>query len=75
MAIFIYDGIGAVETGELPSGDITVRHPMNDRLRDIVEPICRGRGRWKAEYNNWIVFKQFANCVHADLEKQGRRIA
>lgn len=75
MAVFVYDGIGAVETRELPSGDITVRHPMNDQLREIVEPICRGRGHWKAEYNNWIIFRQFADVVLSELEMQGRRIA
>ena len=75
MAIFVIEGAGAVETRELPSGDITVKHAINERLRDIVEPICRGRGHWKAEYNNWIVFRQFADSVLADLEKCGSRVA
>lgn len=75
MAIFAFDGMGVVETRELPSGDMAVWHPMSTDLRDIVEPICRGRGHWKAEYKNWIVFRQFADAVLADLEKQGRRLA
>jgi len=75
MAIFAFDGKGVVETRELPSGDMAVWHPMSSDLRDIVEPICRGRGHWKAEFNNWIVFRQFSDAVLADLETQGRRVA
>jgi hypothetical protein len=75
MAIFDIVGKGLVETRELPSGDMTVWHPMSAGLRDIVEPICRGRGHWQAEFNNWIVFRQFAEAVLADLEAQGRRLA
>lgn len=47
---------------------------MSAGLRDIVERICRGRGHWKAEFDNWIVFPQFADTVLADLETQGRRV-
>lgn len=75
MAIFAFDGKGIVETRELPSGDIAVWHPMSEDIRGIVEPICRGRGHWKAEFNNWIVFRQFAGAVLADLESQGRRVS
>ena len=75
MAIFAFDGKGVIETRALPSGDMAVWHPMSTALRDIVEPICRGRGHWKAEFNNWIVFRQFADAVLADLETQGRRVA
>lgn len=75
MAIFAFDGKGVVETRVLPSGDIAVWHSVNSDLRDIVEPICRGRGHWKPEFNNWIVFRQFANAVLEDLEAQGRRAA
>jgi hypothetical protein len=74
MATFSFDGIGIVKTRELASGDITVWHPVNEALREIVEPICRNRGHWKAEYNNWIVFRQFSDSVLADLEAQGRRV-
>jgi len=75
MAIFAFDGKGFVETRDLPSGDMAVWHPMSIALRDIVEPICKGRGHWKAEFNNWIVFRQFVSAVLADLEAQGRRVA
>jgi len=75
MAIFAFDGKGVVETRELPNGDMAVWHPMSADLRDIVEPICRGRGRWKAEFKNWIVFRQFADAVLDDLTTQGRRVA
>lgn len=47
----------------LPSGDLSVWHPFNDRIRQIVEPICRHRGYWKQAYNNWIVFRPFAEDV------------
>jgi len=75
MAIFAFDGKGVVETRVLPSGDMAVWHPLSSDLREIVEPICRGRGHWKPEFNNWIVFRQFADAVLDDLEAQGRRAA
>jgi hypothetical protein len=74
-AVFAFDSKGVVETRELPSDDMAVWHPMSARLRDVAEPICRGRVHWKAEFNNWIVFRQFAGAVLADLETQGRRVA
>lgn len=52
----------------LPSGDMTVWHPYNEYIRAMVEPICRNRGHWKVEYNNWIIFRKFKDAVLADLE-------
>lgn len=75
MPIFAFDGRGVVEARELPSGDLAVWHPVNAGIRDIVQPICRGRGYWNAEFKNWIVFRQFAGTVLSDLETQGRRLA
>lgn len=40
----------------LPYANVKVWHPVNQRAREIVEPICRNRGRWHGGYNNWIVF-------------------
>lgn len=51
----------------LPSGDLAVWHPCNEDVREVVEPICRNRGHWKAEYNNWIIFRQFEDVVCAEL--------
>ena len=44
MAIFVLENVGAIETGLLPSGDMKVWHPINEKLRAIVESVCRGRG-------------------------------
>ncbi len=54
--------------GELPSGDLKVWHPFNDRVRQLIEPICRGRGRWHPRFNNWIVFSNFKYEVIAELD-------
>lgn len=51
----------------LPSGDVAIQHAPNEAARAIVEPICRGRGYWHGEYNNWIVFRPFAEKVVADI--------
>jgi hypothetical protein len=44
---------------ELPYGNISVYHRYDARVRQIVEPICKKRGYWNAQYRNWIVFDQF----------------
>lgn len=75
MAIFIIENVGAIETGLLPSGDMKVWHHFNERLRSIVEGVCRGRGYWNPEYNNWIVKARFVESVLADIAAQTRRIA
>lgn len=57
----------------LPSGDFAVWHPCNEDVRAVIEPICRNRGHWKAEYNNWIVFRQFWEIVCTELEAEANR--
>jgi len=52
---------------DLPSGDMKVWHPYNERTRQIVEPICRGRGLWHPYYKNWIVFAHFKHLALAEL--------
>lgn len=42
-------------TRTLPSGDMTVWHPFNLGVQQIVEPICRGRGYWQPGCNNWVI--------------------
>lgn len=74
MAIFFFEDKGLVETGFLPSGDMTVWHPASASLRGIVEPICRGRGYWNGAYNNWIVKQKFADYVSSELAKLGRQL-
>ncbi|AWI78872.1 hypothetical protein CEW87_05570 [Parazoarcus communis] len=54
----------------LPSGDMAVWHPCNDPIRAIVEPICRNRGRWEGQYQNWIVFHQFRAIVSDELRAE-----
>jgi len=51
----------------LAHGDIAVWHPFNLVTRRVVKAACRGRGRWSGQYNNWIVFRQFANLVLSEL--------
>lgn len=56
-----------VVIAELPSGDLKVWHPFNEQVRQLVEPLCRGRGRWHPKFNNWIVFSSFKHEVIAAL--------
>lgn len=64
--IFIIHGT-VVEARELPYGQLAVWHPLSGLARDVVEPLCRGRGYWKARYNNWIIHKPFVPEVLAAL--------
>lgn len=57
----------------LPSGDLAVWHPFHPAAREIIEPICRGRGYWRPDHNNWIVFRPFREVVLAELERVGER--
>ncbi|MHA7685091.1 hypothetical protein [Cupriavidus sp. PET2-C1] len=58
-----------VRARELPRNNIAIYHPICEPVRELIEPICRGRGFWSAEYNNWVVFEQFKGLV---LEELGR---
>lgn len=53
-AIFIVGNI-PVHVRELPSGDMAVWHPFNERIRNIIEPLCRGKGYWQRAHRNWII--------------------
>lgn len=75
MAIFILDNVGAIETGMLPSGDMSVKHAFNDELRALAEGVCRGRGYWNPEYKNWIVKARFVDTVLAEIAKSTKQIA
>ncbi len=75
MAIFVLENVGAIETGPLPSGDMKVWHPINEKLRSIVEGACRGRGYWNPEYKNWIVKARFTDSVLAEIAAQTRKIS
>ena len=48
-----------VRARELPRSNIAIFPPICEPVRELVEPICRGRGFWSPEYNNWVVFEQF----------------
>lgn len=74
MVIFVLENVGAIETGLLPSGDMKVWHPPNEKLRNIVEDACRGRGYWNSGYNNWIVKARFADTVISEIAAQTKRI-
>lgn len=74
MVIFILDNVGAIETGMLPSGDMSVKHAINDELRALTEGVCRGRGYWNPEYKNWIVKARFVDAVLAEIAAHTSRI-
>jgi hypothetical protein len=57
---------------EFQSGDVRVFHRYDQRVREIVEPMCRRRGYWNGQYKNWIVFKQFKEELLELLGRQGR---
>lgn len=59
-----------VYVGSLPSGDLKIWHPHNDQVRAIVEPLCRGRGYWNPDYNNWIIRQQCKDSVIAALRAE-----
>ena len=57
---------------ELPFNNISVFHPTNQAVREIIEPICRGRGYWSADYKNWVIFEQFRTIILNELERLRR---
>ncbi len=75
MAIFLLENAWPIETGMLPSGDMTVWHPINAKVRALVEGACRGRGNWNPKYNNWIVEAQFADKVLSEIATHAIKIA
>ncbi|MFS8974552.1 hypothetical protein PO002_08625 [Cupriavidus necator] len=62
-----------VRARELPRNNIAIYHPICEPVRELVEPICRGRGFWSAEYNNWVVFEQFKRLVLEELGRLAKR--
>lgn len=56
-----------VHVRELPINNIAVFHPICEPVRELVEPICRGRGFWSSQYNNWVVFDRFKGIVLSEL--------
>lgn len=63
-----------VELRSLASGDLAVYHRPAEQVRALVEPICRNRGHWNSEYNNWIVFRQFRAAVVSELEAEADHV-
>lgn len=53
---------------KLPIKNVSVWHPINLGAREVVENICRGRGRWDKKHKNWIVFDYFWPEVFAKLQ-------
>lgn len=47
----------------LPPSDIAIWHPYNTIIYKTIDHICRGKGHWNSQYNNWIVFQPFADDV------------
>ena len=57
----------SVHVRELPRNNIAVFHQICEPIRQLVEPICRGRGYWNPEFKNWIVFETFKDTVLTEL--------
>ena len=58
----------------LTSGDLAVYHRPAEHVRALVEPVCRNRGHWNSEYNNWIVFRHFRAAVVSELEAEADHV-
>lgn len=76
MAIFVISEelkSGAVQTSELPSGDITVSCHIT--VNESVKAICSSFGgttfNWK--YRNWIVPKSYKDALFYALAQRGTR--
>lgn len=67
--VYLIQGV-LVYTRILPSGDMAVWHPYNQRVRAIVEPICRGCGYWQAKFNNWVIKQPYVAQVSNELAAQ-----
>ena len=68
--VYLIQGV-PVYTRTLPSGDMAVWHPYNEGIRAIVEPICSGRGYWRAEFNNWVIKQPNVPHVRSELAARG----
>ena len=72
--LVIYIAGERVELRSLPSGDLAVYPRPAEHVRALVEPVCRNRGHWNSEYNNWIVFRQFRTAVVSELEAEADHV-
>lgn len=70
MAIFIFDKIGKVFSRRLLDGKMSISHDFNRDLQAIVEPICRGRGKWDKTHSNWVIDTQHISFVVAALYRR-----
>lgn len=76
MAIFVIregDKEGAVETSELPSGDIAVtcHITVNDSVKAICSSFAGTTFNWT--YKNWIVARSYKDGLYEALTKRGTR--
>lgn len=75
MAIFSVTDSGLIQTGTLPSGDMTVKHTGSGRVFDVVNASCNSeRGYWNEAHRNWIIFARFADQVLAEFDRAANRI-
>lgn len=76
MAIFVIrdgDKTGAVQTSELPSGDIAVscHFTVNDSVKAICSSFAGTTFNW--DFKNWIVPKSCKDGLYQTLTKRGTR--
>ena len=72
-----FSSTGASGSGiPTPHGDVTikltrqryaVRNPYHPALIEIVKAIFKGRGRWNAQYKNWLIGKDDIYGVAGDI--------
>lgn len=62
-----------VHVRTLPSADIAIWHPYNINVYKAIDLICRGKGHWNSQYNNWIIFQAFADDVISSIAEMSNR--
>jgi hypothetical protein len=72
--VYAIAGAGGFEVNYLEHGDLTVWHPYNEKLQEILFPLLKGRGRFDGPHRNWIVFKQYGDAFFADVEQIAQRL-
>jgi hypothetical protein len=60
--VFLILGV-RVHARNLPTNNMAVAHCYDEAVRNVIEPICRGRGHRDPEYKNRMIFDRFRETV------------